>query len=341
MTLDTVTLPQTRRKFFVGLNTGYACDGEPDQRLVDFYSRRSSPSLYCAIIGNVVLPGGHPSNARTPTITASPIWSSIARAIRHRSTVPGIQLATAWNNYTGQRSFRSKYSREAISSAKKLVSNISMFDIKQLFVSLDEGTALALDAGFHHVQLHAAHGYLFSLLIDRRLFPGADEVLARIAQWAQVWSSGGVELSIRFSLRTGDREFDSEGSETFQDSVVSLPLHYIDVSSGFYNIDKQLIYPARPDTLWDRRTETLALASKHQNTSFIYSGRALLQSEDVLPPNVHIGLCRDLIANPYYLTHRSQGCQNSGKCHYYSRNTPHVTCPRWNQLLFQNKQLRT
>ena len=327
-----VILVQTRRKFFVGLNAGYASNGEPDERLVDFYSRRSSPSLYCAIVGNVVLPGGYPSNARTPTISTSPIWSTIAREIYHRSTLPGIQLATAWNNYRGQRSFRSKDSKEAIAYARQITANISKQDVKQLFVSLDKGTALALDAGFHHVQLHAAHGYLFSLLIDRRLFSGADEVLTGIARWAQIWSSVDVELSIRFSLRTGDPEFDAEGSETFQHRVASLPLHYIDVSSGFYNIDKQLIYPARPDTLAARRKETLTLASKHQKTSFIYSGRALLHPEDGLPSNVHIGLCRDLIANPYYLNDRTQGCLNSGKCHYYSRNTPHVMCPRWDEL---------
>ena len=322
---------QTKRKFFVGLNTGYVTDGEPDERLVNFYRQRSSPLLYCAIVGNVVVPGGHPSNDYTPTITASPIWSSVARAVHHRNTIPGIQLATTWKNYAGQRKFRSKNSREAINCAREITSNISNRDVEQLFVSLDNGTALALDAGFRHVQLHAAHGYLFSLLIDGRLFAGADDVLARIGRWSQKWSLSDVELSIRFSLRTGDPEFDSKGSESFHNRVASLPLDYIDVSSGFYDIDKQLIYPARPDILMARRAATLALASKHHKTSFIYSGRALQRPEGHLPSNIHIGLCRDLIANPYYLSERSQGCRNSGKCHYYSRNASHVTCPRWNE----------
>ena len=331
MTPGTVTLSKRRLKFFVGLNTGYATHGEPDERLVDFYAQRSSPFLHCAIVGNVVLPGGHASNDFTPTITASPVWSEIARSILLNGTIPGIQLATTWKNYTGQRKFRSKDGKRAISLAKQITSKVTKRDVETLFQSLDDGTGLALDTGFRHVQLHAAHGYLFSLLIDRRLFEGAGDVLERIVQWRKKWSSRDVELSIRFSLRTGDPDFDSEGSEAFQDSIAALPLHYIDVSSGFYDIDKQLIYPARPDTLYSRRTETLALASRHRKVSFIYSGRALVRSEAGLLPNVHIGLCRDLIANPQYLSERSEGCRNSGKCHYYSRNASHVTCPRWNE----------
>jgi hypothetical protein len=66
----------------------------------------------------------------------------------------------------------------------------------------------------------------------------------------------------------------------------------------------------------------------HRGKDFILSGRALLQVDHDLPPNLHIGLCRDLIANPDYLVDQSRGCMNSGKCHYFSRGTDHVTCNR-------------
>ena len=322
---------QIKRKFFVGLNTGYASNGVPNDKLVDFYGKRSSASLYCAIVGNVVLPNGHPSNNCTPTITASPVWASLAQAIHRGGTIPGIQLATAWRKYEGQKKFKSKNSKEVILRFREFTSNILNRDVEQLFDSLNEGTALALDAGFRHIQLHAAHGYLFSLLIDRRLFSGADDVLGRISRWAHTWSSASVEVSVRFSLRTGDPEFDSKGSESFQDRVASLPVDYVDVSSGFYDIDKRLIYPARPDILAVRRVETVALANRHRRVSFIYSGRALQRPQLNLPPNVHIGLCRDLIANAHYLSELSHGCRNAGKCHYYSRGASHVTCARWTE----------
>ena len=331
MPLGMVILAPIRRTFFVGLNTGYASGGEPDARFIDFYGKRSSEFLYCAIVGNVVLPNGHPSNDSTPTITSSPVWSSIAQAISHRGTIPGIQLATTWENYAGQKGFRSKNNTETMLRYREIASSMSDLDIKQLFESLDEGTALALDAGFRHIQLHAAHGYLFSLLIDGRLFAGADDVLDGIREWAQTWRSERVEVSLRFSLRTGDPEFDSKGMESFHNRVASLPVQYIDVSSGFYDVDKQLIYPARPDVLLARRNETVTLANRHRGSSFIYSGRAYQGPQRDLPGNVHIGVCRDLIANAHYLSERTGGCRNAGKCHYFSRGAPHVTCSRWTE----------
>ena len=324
-----VALERNRRIFFVGLNTGYASGGVPDRQFLEFYRQRISTALDCAIVGNVVFPSGFPCNETTPTISGLRVWSEVARTIYDGGSIPGVQLTTAWEGYAGQRKFVARDTAGAIRRCRKVVRGMTKAKIGKLFASLDEGTDLALAAGFRHIQLHAAHGYLFSLLVDGRLFPDAGDVLDKIGRWAKRWSSSDVEVSLRFSLRTGDAEFDAKGSTAFHDSVASLPVKYIDVSSGFYNIDKQLIYPARPDVLERRRIETMALANRHQNAEFIYSGRAMRQSSDDLPANVHIGLCRDLIANAQYLAKRSRGCQNSGKCHYYSRGISSLTCALW------------
>jgi 2,4-dienoyl-CoA reductase-like NADH-dependent reductase (Old Yellow Enzyme family) len=322
-------LKPNRRTFFVGLNTGYATDGEPDQRFIDFYTRRSSPALYCAIIGNVVIPGGHASNANTPTISRAQIWSSIAQAISDRGSIPGIQLATAWEGYQGARSFRPGDGRETIRFARELVRTLGTDRVAKILRSLEDGASMAVEAGFRHVQLHAAHGYLFSLLIDDRIYDGASDVLGRLVDWFEKTQSVGVETSIRISLRTGDSCFDAIGRERFQDQIAAMSMNYVDASSGFYNIDKQLIYPGRPDTLLTRRSETVALASRHLERQFILSGRALNQDEDTLPSNVHLGLCRDLIANPDFVVNPTRGCLNLGKCHYFSRGAAHITCPQW------------
>jgi hypothetical protein len=84
----------------------------------------------------------------------------------------------------------------------------------------------------------------------------------------------------------GDARFDAFGRERFQDRIAAMPVNYVDVSSGFYNIDKHLIYPARPDTLLARRSESLGLADRHPDGQFILSGRALHESEESLPANV-------------------------------------------------------
>jgi 2,4-dienoyl-CoA reductase-like NADH-dependent reductase (Old Yellow Enzyme family) len=321
-------LKEIRRTFFVGLNTGYVDGDLPDQRMIAFYKARCSPRLTCAIIGNVVIPGGHGSNAMTPRISRDRRWKSLTSAIASRGSAPGIQLATTWEGYAGATSFRPKNWSEAIARSHALAATVAPHRLQQLFSDLRVGTELAAEAGFRHVQLHAAHGYLFSLLLDARLYDGAADCLALVAAWAQATREAGMETSLRISLKTGDGRFDRYGTTAFQDQASALPVDIVDVSSGFYDIDKRLIYPSLAAVLEERRAETAALASRHPATQFILSGRASAAVE-YFPRNVHLGLCRDLIANPRFLYDRSQGCENSGKCHYHSRGTRSVTCRAW------------
>lgn len=325
----TLALSKDRLIFFVGVNTGYVNEGGLGEKFVDFYRRRSSSELHCTIVGNVVIPGGHGSNVSTPTISSAPEWKSVAGEIASRGSLPGIQLATAWEGYSGSRSFLSPTAGEVIRNSREIVRQLGGAGIASTMARLDQAADMALQAGFRHLQVHAAHGYLFSLLVDERLNESAPEVLARLSEWAARYNAAGIETSIRISLRTGDPNFDEEGKDRFHEQIVNLPFDFVDVSSGFYNINKQLIYPSRPDVIRDRRAETVAISLRFPEKDFILSGRALLKSEDELPPNLHIGLCRDLIANPYYIKDRSKGCANLGKCHYFSRGYRELTCGQW------------
>ena len=329
MIKDTASLSRERLKFFVGLNTGYVTGGRLDERLIEFYRRRSSPALYCAIVGNVVIPGGYGSNDKTPMISAGPEWETLATAIVRAGSLPGIQLATAWEGYIGSKSFRSTASHETIARSRALVRQLGRSAVVSVFKGLDEAAEIATAAGFRHLQVHAAHGYLFNLLVDDRLNEGAEEVLGLLTEWALRCSQRRIETSIRISLKSGDVVFDSDGNDRFYAQIVRLPFDFVDISSGFYNIDKRLIYPARPDLLEARRAESIDLSRRFPDRHFILSGRALLAPTGDLPANLHIGLCRDLIANPDYLLNQRKGCVNSGKCHYFSRGGDHLTCSQW------------
>jgi 2,4-dienoyl-CoA reductase-like NADH-dependent reductase (Old Yellow Enzyme family) len=329
MTSGTVTLSGDKLIFFVGLNTGYVTDGKSDRRYIDFYSRRSSSALYCAIVGNVVIPGGHPTNLGAPMISGVPEWEAVARAIAERGSLPGIQLSTAWEGYTGIKSFRSPKPGDTIAKSRAVVRGLGRVGIKSVLNALDQASVLATRAGFRHLQVHAAHGYLLNLLVDERLNEHAPEVLDGLAGWARRQSLAGIETSIRISLRTGDVDFDAVGGARFHEKIAELPVDFVDLSSGFYNIDKRLIYPGRPDVLRDRHAETIAVADRFPARRFIMSGRAMLEPRQSLPKNLHIGLCRDLIANPDFLRETDKGCVNSGKCHYFSRGADHIVCARW------------
>ncbi|QKC74177.1 hypothetical protein [Mesorhizobium erdmanii] len=318
-----------RRLFFLGVNTGFVTEGRPDQRYLDFYSSRSSPDLHCAIVGNVVVPGGHGSNTVTPALTTESVWADLAASIRAAGSLPGIQLATTWNGYIGLRKFVTAESREFIARARQIVSEMKPERVAAVLDSFDVAADIAVRHGFDHIQIHAAHGYLLSLLVDHRINREATGVFERLTLLAERLRDASVETSIRVSLKTGDSDFDGDGTSDFLDRIARLPFDYVDLSSGFYNIDKRLIYPARPDFLAARLDESLAVGLRHPERSFILSGRALNHDWAGLPSNMHPGLCRDLIANPRFLQEPRDGCQNHNKCHYYSRGESHLTCARW------------
>jgi 2,4-dienoyl-CoA reductase-like NADH-dependent reductase (Old Yellow Enzyme family) len=322
-----------RRIFFLGVNTGFVIQGRPDEQYVDFYARRSSPDLYCVIVGNVVVPGGFGSNAVTPAITGETVWADLAATIRTGGSVPGIQLATTWQGYVGSRKFVATNPDDVISQARQLVAEMGVEQIGSILDAFDTGTDVAVQHGFRHIQIHAAHGYLLGLLVDQRINRDAARVLERLTTLGERLRRAGIETSIRISLRTGDAHFDSRGAVDFQNAIAHLPFDYVDLSSGFYNIDKRLIYPARPDTLATRLDDSLALAARHPGCRFILSGRAMRHNWAEFPPNMHVGLCRDLIANPKFLREPGNGCHNHNKCHYFSRGQDRLTCARWAEMI--------
>lgn len=318
-----------RQIFFSGVNTGYVRNGLPDARFIDFYLRRSSPELHCAIVGNVVVPGGYGSNAVSPRLTTDTVWGEVAAGITEGGSRPGIQLATAWDGYIGSRSFVGASPSQVIAAARELTSQITREDLIRILDTFDSAADCAVGHGYQHIQVHAAHGYLLSLLVDFRLNADAEFVLERLARLGARLARDGVESSIRISLKTGHAPFDLVKKTRFYSAICAMPFDYIDLSSGFYNIDKRLIYPARPEILAARRAESLGVAHEYPTTKFIVSGHALKDDWAKLPENMHVGVCRDLIANPNILKDLSNGCQNHNKCHYYSRGADHLTCARW------------
>lgn len=318
-----------RKIFFVGVNTGYITNGLPDDRYINFYQHRASPQLHCIILGNVVVPGGHRSNGSTPALTTDEVWGRIAKAIDEAGSLPGIQLATVWEGYVGIRKFVGTAPARVIAAARQLVDQLGSARIAAILKAFELAATMATDHGFRHIQVHGAHGYLLNLLLDSRINPRSNEVLEQLSGLASRLKSAGVETSIRISLRTGDAKFDSAGTTAFHDRIAALTFDYVDLSSGFYNIDKRLIYPGRPEFFAARLAESRAVAERHPTRAFIFSGRAMQNGWDRLPTNLHIGLCRDLIANPKFLSNLTQGCRNRGKCHYFSRGEGFLTCALW------------
>lgn len=331
MKLDTQTYAVNRKYFFLAVNTGYVNAGLPDDRCVEFYRVRSGNGLHCAIVGNVLIPGGMGSNNYCAEISSSASWQRLTETIKEQGSLAGVQLASTWVGYQGIKRFVPHKKDDHLGEYRKLASSLSHKDVIASFDRLYRGTELAIKAGFQHIQLHGAHGYLFNLLIDRRFSSHADLSAKLIEQWANDLSSVQVESSIRFSIFTGHPELDNCSEFQISDQIAGMPVSYIDVSAGFYNIDKRLIYPSSDELLSMRIAATLELAQRHPQAQFIISGKSAHAWDEALQSNVHIGICRDLIANSNFLRDRNNGCKLSMKCHYFSRGKTHITCDQWTE----------
>ena len=64
--------------------------------LIEFYRRRSSAALHCAIVGNVVIPGGHGSNGNAPTISRAPEWAELEVELRWNREADALGGTASW-----------------------------------------------------------------------------------------------------------------------------------------------------------------------------------------------------------------------------------------------------
>ncbi|MGL5217415.1 MAG: hypothetical protein ACRC8R_20175 [Aeromonas hydrophila] len=318
---------ESRKIFFLAINTGYHSEHMPDSRVINFYKIRSGNGIYCSIVGNVVIDSGVGSNSNCLNICRSPQWELLASSISNAGSKPGIQLSTAAIDYVGIKYFVAKKSDDPINYYHELTSKYTLDMQGEILDDLLKSSIIARDMGFEHIQIHSAHGYLFSLLTDCYFNQHADYFRAGLKKIIMVLTSEGVEVSIRISMLTGMKSVD-ECRLSYCGNIVDLGADFIDLSNGFYNVNKNLIYPVTKSALDSRFKLSLDICKKYNAQQFILSGK-LFGYHDELPPNSDIGICRDLIANPRFIIETKNGCDDCGKCHYYSHNIDSLLCGRW------------
>lgn len=327
-------LQKNKKIFFLPVNTGYQCKNLPNTRCIEFYKERSSEELYCAIVGNVVIPNGYPSNEYCTFISDHTVWQELSQAIKDKGAKPGIQLSSSWPSYAGIKAFKISNTSKAISSYKTILKDVTLNQLKDVIENLTAGIQSAITAGFEHIQIHAAHGYLFCLMIDPEFCKYENFVQEEFTKIALSLKQQEIESSIRFSLLTGDKDSDSNRL-TFITNLCQLPFDFFDISSGFYNINKHLIYADTDDICSERLKLSVELAKKSKDKRFILSGRSIGLKTNDLPENLEIGICRELIANPKILSNGNFECKECGKCHYYSNNEEFLQCNNWNTKLLK------
>lgn len=218
---------------------------------------------------------------------------------------------------------------------------------KQIFKVLDqfvESAKLLIRAGYKIIQVHAAHGYFFSRLMNRVVnnrkddFKFGSKVIFQYLAEGIKFSSSNVILDVRLNLLDGIENIEAEVSykEYLYQLAIEAGFNVISLSNGFYDIDKNLIYPDKmqPHALYVEYVAKLAekYSSVYWNSAGNIYDIGLLPSS--IPANLTFSMGRQLIADPGTIEKFFCGnkfeineCNDCRLCHYYSRGERFITCP--------------
>ncbi|MBO4419226.1 MAG: hypothetical protein J5789_05335 [Oscillospiraceae bacterium] len=317
--------------FFAPINPGFSRNGIIQEEFKQFFKQRTGNHIGICYIGNVALQAEWVSNADTAVLYATPPkeWQSLAAEIRQTGTLPGIQLAWKPGEFTLQRTFTTDNAPEQIGAFRKFYEAFT--DFEQLADLYAESIRFAASLGFSVVQLHAAHGYGLSLLLSRRVSGSADPGETKGARLIKAilsrLSGLDVILDIRLSLFEG---IDDRGEIGYKKKLAGLLVDWgfdiISFSNGFYNIDKNMIYPSKSEYS-PVISYVKALARQYPTVLWNVAGNMekLLVRNSRSPDNLSFSIGRQLIADPQTVSKvlgkdfsGIKRCSECGACHYYS-----------------------
>jgi 2,4-dienoyl-CoA reductase-like NADH-dependent reductase (Old Yellow Enzyme family) len=83
------------RFYLAPINTGFAPNGKPNAKFIEFYKKRSGKYIGITYIGNVSIDKAWRTNSNTPWLSPETleIWEDLSSAINKNGSLPGIQLA--------------------------------------------------------------------------------------------------------------------------------------------------------------------------------------------------------------------------------------------------------
>jgi 2,4-dienoyl-CoA reductase-like NADH-dependent reductase (Old Yellow Enzyme family) len=331
------------RVLLAPINTGFAQDGRPTIRLLRFHAERSGPALGISMLGNVAVNFEGRTNLSTAVLSSqaqSARYAVIARAIRARGSLPGIQLACSLPELEPPRIWRAKNKAAETMRLSKLVTTLPEARLQQHLDEFVNSASVAAAAGFEVIQIHAAHGYLLSLLLNEQVNLRKGR-FSYMGQWVRdlferiLQVIGSSLLSVRLSFIAGVTEFDKEARQTIEvcEDLLRSGVDMFDFSAGIYTLDRQMIYPGRARTTpvyWDYIPEIAARI----DAPLVVAGRITnLNTMAQLPGNVFVSLGRAMIADPGFAEKSAHGrdhqinpCTLVNQCHYFSRGRPSIEC---------------
>lgn len=325
----------TARVSLAPINTGLYLEGNSTDANLRFFQRRSGNGIQLSMVGNIAISHTCMPNATTGVMSENPCWARLSHAIASSECTPGIQLSATVPGYVGQRGFHADDTDSELRKYREHFDAITNTTWSRLEREFLEAIALCLTSGFQHLQLHAAHGYLFALVMDPEINPNRKGINVLISILETLAHSFVGNASLRVSWLTGlgyDQDRQScilESWRPFQDCI------QLDLSNGYYNIDKTIIYSSHTLGKAPSLQNAIELAERFPNASFRIAGNIWNPYDliNTVPTNLNFGIGRALIADPDHLRKMKLGipmlCNGCDQCHYYSTGQPSITCPKW------------
>ncbi|WP_419694399.1 hypothetical protein ACN2CC_28065 [Mesorhizobium muleiense] len=325
---------------FAPVNTGFCRNGEPEERLVKFHRERSGPEIAISYVGNVAISPEHRTNDATGYMDHDlSKWRRLSAAIDDNESLPGIQIACRAAPDKAPRKWRNDR-RTFVESARQALTSMPEATLDELWNKFIRAAEKASEAGFKIIQIHAAHGYLLSQLMNRLInvrrdqFGGGINALERMIQDLRNHLPDTI-LDIRVNLFDGLEEPNEELSYRIEQigRLIDAGCNMISLSSGIYDIDKFAIYPeaSAGNSVYVEYARKIALLFERTKINVAGNIRDVVSLKDTEPLNLMFSIGRPLIADPGFIKNALTGknsteCIWSGHCHYYSRMRPHIEC---------------
>ena len=201
----------------------------------------------------------------------------------------------------------------------------------------------SIDAGFKVIQIHAAHGYFLSLLLNPKLNSRKDiyglkplsiieDIVNRIKSIDK-----NIIIDIRVSISDGINDVSNGiNYDPIIDKITESGVDIISLSNGIYDINKLLIYPPKSKGHAPHFKIASYLAKRYPALLWNVAGNVwdIRKIPKESPQNLTFGIGRALIADPKLIEKSLAGnfdkinmCLRRGDCHYYTHGLDHLFCP--------------
>jgi 2,4-dienoyl-CoA reductase-like NADH-dependent reductase (Old Yellow Enzyme family) len=332
------------RIFFAPINTGYCRDGAPSTALLGFHKARSGPAVGINFVGNVSVTGDGKTNDQTLVLnnrSKLSRYAALRRAAAEGGSLAGIQLAYSPPDLQPPRRWATTSRVAERDRLADLVRSMPTSSIEAALSAFVNTTELASSAGFDVIQLHAAHGYFLSLLLNPLTNRRSDS-FRPMGSWLRPFltrvrtACRDAVLSIRLSIFSGlvtDVAEESACTLSMARELAAAGTDILDLSAGFYTVNKGLIYPPLSTGTLPHLQSATHIA---QNVPSLVSSAGNvtdLRSVPPLLPNMAVSIGRALIADSNFAEKSKAGlfdqivsCERTGHCHYFTRGRMQLEC---------------